>query len=609
MNAPTAFPHNSQELDDALVASIRMAALVANTQVLMGRRQHDRFCVAPAEPGAVPRVVSLEQVAHEAVDALASWLFEPVSGQVRLLRAPSQLALGTTRLPTQLGRQEAMALPELLAAFAALPAPPNNQRLMLMLDAGLLFEEPTTPRAEDFTALRAIEHLARTAPRSHALLLRAPQSAAVPPTLLAHPKVRSIQLPTTSLDVRTAYAGLRSQALAEQCHAPVDAVARVVATATEDWNLDAVDSLIQSALRGPVSSLVDIEELARAIRVGTARSPWVGQQIREVVRNAEQTLQARVKGQPEAVKTVVRALRKACTGLSGAHEGRNTNLPRGTFLLSGATGTGKTEMAKALAQMIYGAEGVLIRFDCSELGAEHAMSRLIGAPPGYVGYERGGDLTKAVRARPNSVVLFDEVEKAHPSLWKLFLQILGDGHLTDGGGETADFSQTIIIFTSNLGIYEEQVDAHGRTHRVPRFDHQTPYAAVHATVLDAIRAYFVSKLGLPEVLGRLQERNIVVFDLLRDHAAVAAKFEGNVVDRCRRLHGTELSVAPELRQELVQRVASRPEALALGGRGLASDLDAMLVEPLADYLFDTVPAPARLHADWVAGEVHFNATP
>ncbi len=607
MNAPIAAHLDHNELDDALGATIRMATHVASTLVLVGRRQHDRHCVASVEPGGAPRVVSLEQLAHDAVGALVSWMYEPVSGQVRLLRAPDQHAFGTTRLPTQPGRQEAMALPDLLAAFAALPAPPDNRRVMLMIDAGLLFEEPTTPRAEDFTALRAIEHQARSAPRSHVLVMRVPQAAAVPPALLTHPKVRSVQLPTATLDVRTAYARLRSEGLAKQCNAPVDAVARVVAASTEDWNLDAVDSLIQSALRSPVSSLVDIEELSRAIRVGTARSPWVGQQIRDVVRHAPETLQARVKGQPEAVKSVVRALRKACTGLSGAHEGRNTNLPRASFMFAGATGTGKTEMAKALAQIIYGDEAVLIRFDCSELSAEHAMSRLIGAPPGYVGYERGGELTEAVRARPNSVVLFDEIEKAHPNMWKLFLQILGDGRLTNGSGETADFSQTILIFTSNLGIYDEQVDARGHAQKVPRFDHDTPYATVQAQVLEAIRAYFVTKLGLPEVLGRLQERNVVVFDLLRDLSGVAKKFENNVVDRCRRLHGTELEVAPALRKELVERVEARPEALALGGRGLASDLDDMLVEPLADYLFDTLPAPSHLYVDWQGDKVQFTA--
>lgn len=593
------------ELDAALGASLRMAAHVASTLVMVGQRQFDRFCVAPSDADGAPRVVSLEQLTHDAIGARASWLFEPGSGQVRLLRTAANHAMPATRLPSQLGRQETMPLSDVLAAFAELAAPPDNQRVMLLIDASLLFEDAASPRAEDFQMLRALERHARNAARSHVLVLRVAQSAAVPPALLGNPKVRTVHLPAATREVRKAYAQLRCEALAGQCHSTADAVSRVVAGATEDWNLDQVDALIQSAQRNRVNSLVDIEELSRAIRVGTAKSPWVGQQIRDAVRQAPATLEARVKGQPAAIQAVVTSLKKACTGLVGGHEGRNTNLPRGVFVFSGPTGTGKTELAKALAQMVYGEE-IITRLDCSELSAEHSVARLIGAPPGYVGYERGGELTEAVRAKPNSLILFDEIEKGHPRLMDIFLQILSDGRLTNGTGETADFSQSVIVFTSNLGMYQEQTDALGRIQRVARFGYDTPFETVQSEVREAVREEFVNKLGRPEILGRLGgHQNVIVFDFLRDLQSVAEKFIGNLTERCQRLHAMSLEVTPTLRSELVARVTAQPEALLLGGRGLATEMDRMLVDPLAAYLFDVLPAPARLTADWVNGQVQF----
>jgi ATP-dependent Clp protease ATP-binding subunit ClpB len=166
---------------------------------------------------------------------------------------------------------------------------------------------------------------------------------------------------------------------------------------------------------------------------------------REKLLRMEEALHQRVVGQHEAVEAVSNAVRRARSGLS------DPNRPSGSFLFLGPTGVGKTELCKALANFLFDSDDAIIRIDMSEFMEKHSVSRLIGAPPGYVGYEEGGYLTEAVRRKPYSVVLLDEVEKAHPDVFNVLLQVLEDGRLTDGQGRTVDFKNTVIIMTSNLG--------------------------------------------------------------------------------------------------------------------------------------------------------------
>ena len=167
-----------------------------------------------------------------------------------------------------------------------------------------------------------------------------------------------------------------------------------------------------------------------------------------------------MRGQRPAVTKTIDILMRSVMGLTGAQARASGNRPRGVLFFAGPTGVGKTELAKTLTQLIFGDERAYIRFDMSEFAEEHTGARLLGAPPGYIGYDAGGELTNAVREKPFSVVLFDEIEKAHPRILDKFLQILEDGRLTDGRGETAYFSEAILVFTSNLGITVE--DEHGR---------------------------------------------------------------------------------------------------------------------------------------------------
>src|SRR5262249_11904653 len=195
-------------------------------------------------------------------------------------------------------------------------------------------------------------------------------------------------------------------------------------------------------------------EAARLLRVGVTDDPWSADALREKIRNAEDYLNQRVLGQQRAVAKTMDVLYRSAVGLNGAHLSSSPNRPRGVLFLAGPTGVGKTELAKGIASLVLGGDAQPLRFDMSEFRADEAHQRLIGAPPGYVGYDAGGELTNAVRTNPVCILLFDEIEKAHPRIFDLFLQILEDGRLTDGRGATVYFTECFLIFTSNLGVTE-----------------------------------------------------------------------------------------------------------------------------------------------------------
>ena len=206
----------------------------------------------------------------------------------------------------------------------------------------------------------------------------------------------------------------------------------------------------------------------------------------------EEALGSRVVGQRSAIEAVSNAVRRARAGLG------DDKRPIGSFLFLGTTGVGKTELARALAEFLFDDERALLRIDMSEYHDKHTVSRLIGAPPGYVGFEEGGQLTEPVRRRPYSVILFDEVEKAHPDVWNTLLQVLDDGRLTDGQGRTVDFKNTVIILTSNVGSHHAEALAD------QGLDEATERRLFEEAVMDDVRKAF-----RPEFLNRLDE--IVVF--------------------------------------------------------------------------------------------------
>jgi ATP-dependent Clp protease ATP-binding subunit ClpC len=257
--------------------------------------------------------------------------------------------------------------------------------------------------------------------------------------------------------------------------------------------------------------------------------------------NMEETLHQRLIGQDEAVKAVSRAIRRARVGL------KNPNRPIASFIFSGPTGVGKTELTKSLAAYFFGSEEAMIRLDMSEFMERHTVSKLIGSPPGYVGFNEGGQLTEAVRRRPYTVVLFDEIEKAHPDVFNLLLQLLEDGRLTDSKGRTVDFKNTLIIMTSNIGSKVIEKGGGGLGFEFSgEAAEETQYNRIRSLVNEELKQYF-----RPEFLNRLDE--IIVFrQLSRDEVKEIAEIMLKEVFSRMEEKGIHLSVTEAFKERLVE---------------------------------------------------------
>ncbi len=323
----------------------------------------------------------------------------------------------------------------------------------------------------------------------------------------------------------------------------------------------------------------DVDDAVRCFKVGATENPWRKEYLKEKIRKARDQMDARVKGQHQASVKTIDILMRSVMGLTGAHAKSGGSRPRGVLFFAGPTGVGKTELAKTLTEILFGDERAYIRFDMSEFAEEHASARLLGAPPGYVGYEAGGELTNSVKQRPFSVILFDEIEKAHPRLLDKFLQILEDGRLTDGRGDTVYFSESVIVFTSNLGIFVE--DENGE--RIQNVRPEDPYEEVEAKVRSAIEDHFKFRLSRPEILNRIGD-NIVVFNFIDPDSArqILGGMLSNVVARVKAEHKLDLSIS----SSAMERVESWClKDLSNGGRGVGNRLESILVNPLSRALF------------------------
>ncbi len=468
--------------------------------------------------------------------------------------------------------------------LSALARPTRQVRAAFVVDYASRIARSATelePAEKDFFVF--CEKLSRTAtpvltdptvpkPLYNPIIWLAERPGDLPPWLTAdNDGIREISVPRPHLGDRQEAARVLVSSLGATD--PPEELTDDFAQEAEGLTLQAMIEVTRLAKVRDVAA-EDLPDAVRTYKLGVLDNPWKRDHLRKRIVDGEQRVPARVVGQTQAVTKTLDILKRAVLGLSGAQAARASSRPRGVLFFAGPTGVGKTELAKAITSLVFGNEDAYLRFDMSEFSAEHAGDRLIGSPPGYVGFEAGGELTNAVRQDPFRVILFDEIEKAHPRILDKFLQILEDGRLTDGRGNTAFFSESILVFTSNLGT----------RHVAPGM----PYTELEAEIRGAVTEHFTTELNRPELLNRFGD-NIVIFDFIGPEAA-GRIFDLQLANICRRVsdeHHMRLVLTNEVSATLRDWCTSE---LDKGGRGIGMALESYFINPLARALFDRGPA-------------------
>ncbi|MFG2085566.1 MULTISPECIES: AAA family ATPase [unclassified Spirillospora] len=599
------------------------ATLSVHSQYVLSGNLYDSFLAPPLEGGGVARLLPLRMLLWETLRSSGAdcmIVYDPVDG-LQVYPGGGDVgaddaAQAAERLLGKIKADDKPSLEGLTRHLAAVARPKENIRAAFVIDsASRIARSPTDlePAERDF--FRVCAKLSRSArpvrvtgprpkPLYNPIVWLVERPGDLPPWLTTdNESIREITIPRPHLGDRQETARLLARAFGVS-----DVGADEVAAAACDAFAEQADGLtLQSMIevtrlaKERNVDLADLPDAVRTYKLGVLDNPWSRGHLRRRVLEGEKRVPDRVIGQPQAVTKTLDILKRAVLGLSGAQATRSGSRPRGVLFFAGPTGTGKTELAKAITELVFGDESAYLRFDMSEFSGEGSGDRLIGSPPGYVGHEAGGELTNAVREDPFRVILFDEIEKAHPRILDKFLQILEDGRLTDGRGNTVHFSESILIFTSNLGMFVPGRDlttrdapAHGAADRfsVDRVQNITPgmsYEEVEQRIKSAVADHFTEVLNRPELLNRFGD-NIVVFDFISGEAAQKI-FDLQFANICRRVTDEHRLVLAVKSEPLETLRGWCTEELAKGGRGIGMALESHFVNPLARALFDRELVP------------------
>ncbi|MEP6670258.1 MAG: AAA family ATPase [Chthoniobacter sp.] len=567
-----------------LVVGMRFADEVGGATTTSPMRRRFEEIVASAVGGSAPPTEP-----PAAVDTTDTTTPPPVVlGQPPPRRRPNAAPAGVTSVGGNL-RDFATAIP----AFQAVLAERAQRAALVIENADLLVANPERhgEEAERRVLLRLEKALSEAVTgadgRRNALVLVARQLTAVPSWLYReNPHLALIGVPLPAREERLYYFDCflhqfeGGAELSDEAHGRIAADLADLTDGHSIWDLRALQ-MASVAEQLPVQHA---RKLVERFRHGKRHDPWASLDEAKL-RAASEALRKRVIGQDFVINAVSDMLFTAKVGITLGRTASSSR-PRGVFFFVGPTGVGKTELAKALAELIFGDEASYARFDMSEYQQEHASERLAGAPPGFVGFEQGGQLTERVRQQPFSVILFDEIEKAHPKVLDKFLQVLEDGRLTDGRGQTAHFGDTVLIFTSNIGASTLPRAADGGA---------PDYATLRAHFQAAVDRKFVQELGRAELLGRLGQfdQSILVFDVLRaEHViGIAEKFLVELARTARERHMLQLRFPGGQIVAAVQQRMAEPEQQSKGGRAIKTLLEAIIEGPLNRWVFYNAPKP------------------